>query len=182
MTEAMAGDYSKKLRALRALCRAGESEDVTVREFLSMGRRAALFYVDGIASSADIDRFLLRPLLTAAAPEAGADLSSHLLSHVLPVASVKRTDRYGDAIARIFSGDAALILEGMDGALTADALQGEIRDVLVRLQSLGCDALGFSAAAAGQFLTLEAWEGRGLSAAYADAEIEVRLSVRCLEE
>ena len=64
----------------------------------------------------------------------------------------------------------------------ADALQGEIRDVLVRLQSLGCDALGFSAAAAGQFLTLEAWEGRGLFAAYADAEIEVRLSVRCLEE
>ncbi|MBO4925585.1 MAG: spore germination protein [Clostridia bacterium] len=120
MTEAMAGDYSKKLRALRALCRAGESEDVTVREFLSMGRRAALFYVDGIASSADMDRFLLRPLLDAAAPEAGADLSSHLLSRVLPVAAVKRTDRYGDAVARIFSGDAALILEGMDGALTAD--------------------------------------------------------------
>ena len=63
-----------------------------------------------------------------------------------------------------------------DEAPSPDAaliLQEEIAALLRRLQSVGCDALGFGCIAVREFSTLNEWLGSGWHARYAGAEISV---------
>ena len=118
--EVLTGDYRRSLALLRAAAHSEESEDVIVHEFEALGRKAALIYVDGLVNSQQIQRFFLEPLLRALPPGDPACLEAHLTSHVLPLASLSPTARMSALLSRVFSGDAALILDGMEGALIAD--------------------------------------------------------------
>lgn len=114
-------DYRQSLRLLREAAHAGESEDVVLREFQAMGHPAALLYVDGLADGETLQRFLLEPLLRAVPPTDDTPLDSYLSETVLPLASIAPTAQATTVMNRVFSGDAALIVDTMPGALVADA-------------------------------------------------------------
>lgn len=111
-------NYAARLRLLRERSHAMESEDVVIRPFRAMGREGALLYVDGLARSEDMERFILKPLLAASAPE--KDIRDHIRMSLLPLASVTVAEDADQVLTRVFSGDAALILSAMPGALIAD--------------------------------------------------------------
>ena len=113
-------DYAARLRLLREESHALESEDVAIRPFRALGREAALLYVDGLARAEDMERFLLFPLMSAPALPPGDPLPEDLPLSLLPLAGVKRAWNAEDVLACMFSGDAALILDGYPGALTVD--------------------------------------------------------------
>ncbi len=116
----LAGDFRQNLRMIRAAAHAEDSEDVILHEFQALGRAAALIYVDGLVSCERMQRFLLEPLLSAAPPPDQTPLDSYLAENVLPLASLSPTAQLSTLLSRVFSGDAALILDGMEGALLAD--------------------------------------------------------------
>lgn len=119
-------DYRQSLALLKSAARTEASEDVILREITVLGHRAALLYVDGLADSESMQRFFLEPLFHAAPVPASHSLESHLIQHVLPLASVSSTAQLSTVLTRVFSGDAAVIIDTMPGALVAD-LKGFVR-------------------------------------------------------
>ena len=114
-------DYSESVRLLRQAAHAVESEDVVLREFQVFGLAAALLYVDGLSDGETVQRFLLEPLLSAAPPKDDTPLDTYLSQTVLPLASLSPTAQMSALLSRVFSGDTALIVDTMPGALVADA-------------------------------------------------------------
>ncbi|MBR4538389.1 MAG: spore germination protein [Clostridia bacterium] len=113
--------YQQNIRLIRQAAHAEESEDVILRQFEAMGQKAALLYVDGLSDSETLQRFLLDPLLKAASPSDGTPLDAYLCETVLPLSSITPTSQLSTLINRVFSGDAALIVDTMPGALIAEA-------------------------------------------------------------
>ena len=113
-------DYRESLLLIRQAARVENSEDVTLREFTVLGHPAALLYVDGLTDSENVQRFFLEPLLRAGPVPADEALRDYLMNTVLPLASVSPTFQLSTVLSRVFSGDAALIVDTMPGALIAD--------------------------------------------------------------
>lgn len=112
--------YQENLALIKKAARAEKSEDVQIHEMTVLGKRAAVIYVDGMVSSESVQDFLLRPLLRADPLPEGAALSDHLMQQVLPISSLTLIFQLSALLQRVFSGDAALICDGMDGAIIAD--------------------------------------------------------------
>ena len=113
--------YARNVQLIREAAHSEESEDVILRQFEAMGQKAALLYVDGLTDGETLQRFLLDPLLKAAPPADGTPLDTYLTGQVLPLSSVTPTTQLSTLLNRVFSGDAALIVDTMPGALIADA-------------------------------------------------------------
>ena len=114
---ALTGGYDRCRQLLRDAMHIPLSEDAVTREFTLMGARAALFYVDGLSSGLMIQEYILLPCLRA---PGGPPTRDYLLERLLPVGSVSPTMYLEGALQRIYAGDAALLVEGVDGALIAD--------------------------------------------------------------
>ncbi len=114
-------EFDRNLQLIREAAHAEDSEDVVLRRFQALGRKAALLYVDGLADGEALQRFLLEPLLKAQPPAESVPLEDYLTACVLPLASVAPTAQLTTLLNRVFSGDAALIVDTMTGALIADA-------------------------------------------------------------
>ena len=67
-----------------------------------------------------------------------------------------------------------------EGALT-DQLTADLTALIRHLQSLRCDGIGFADAAVRQFWTVQDWEKLGWREVYAQAEVEVQVTVQCRE-
>ena len=119
-------DFRQNLSLLRTASHAEESEDVVLRSFSALGHDAAILYVDGLADSESLQRFLLEPLLYASPGPEDVPLDTYLSQSVLPLSSVSPTAQLSTVLSRVFSGDAALILDTMPGALIAD-LKGFVK-------------------------------------------------------
>ena len=115
----IADDYRQNLHAVSRVCHTQDSEDVVLKEFTVWGRPAFLLFVDGLVDRDSVQRFLLEPLLRFPEPKAGASVSDSL-SASLPLASIAQTSSMKTLVNRVFSGDAALFISGMTGALIAD--------------------------------------------------------------
>ncbi|NLD84070.1 MAG: spore germination protein [Clostridiales bacterium] len=118
--EVLTEEYRRNAALIRRQAHAEESEDVVIREFRAMGVDAAVIYVDGLAGEDRIQRFLMQPLLAAQPPQDDTPLDTYLAQRVLPLSALTPTVHLDTLLSRIFSGDAALIVEGMPGALVAD--------------------------------------------------------------
>lgn len=116
----LTGNFAQNMALLSAACHARENEDVVVHPFTMMGREAAVFYVDGMAEDAKVQKFLLMPCLEAKEPPEETALADYLCRQVVPMGSLTPTTQAERAAQRIFSGDVALICDGMPCALMAD--------------------------------------------------------------
>ena len=114
--KALTGGYEESRSLIRAAMRIPASEDAVERQFTLMGHPAALYYVDGLSSDISIQEYILRPCLRAE----GALSQEYLVQHVLPVGGVSPTLHLETVISRVYGGDAALIAEGLEGALVFD--------------------------------------------------------------
>lgn len=113
-------DYAQKVQLLRALTRADENEDVHFRPLTVAGREGMVIYLDGMADGAVIARCVIFPCQRAAPPPEDADMADHLQNTVLPVEAVTHTMHAEQVLDSVFSGDAALLCPGMEGALLFD--------------------------------------------------------------
>ena len=115
--KALTGGFMQKRQLFCDAMRIPLSEDAILREFTLMGHSAALYYVDGLSNDIKIQEYILLPCMRAAGDTPSLE---HLLAHVLPVGSVSPTMHLRTAIERVYGGDAALIAEGVEGALVFD--------------------------------------------------------------
>lgn len=114
---ALTGGFEASRQALRAAMHIPDSEDAMSREFTVMGARAALFYVDGLSSDMKIQEYILYPCLRAVGDSPDRET---LMERVLPVGSVSPAMRLDGVLERVYGGDAALLVEGVEGALICD--------------------------------------------------------------
>ena len=114
------GKIGDMLPLLRRAARTEESEDVILREITVLHHPAALLYVDGLVHAESLQRFFLEPLLQAGPIPEEKTLENYLIQFVLPLASVSLSDQIAAVMERVFSGDAALVIDTMSGALVAD--------------------------------------------------------------
>ncbi len=123
----LTGTFDENLKQFKQASHSDESEDVIVREFTGIdGQRAAVFFVDGMVSDDKLQRYIIMPVMKAEAPPEGTEIQEHLIQSVLPVSSVTPTTQLPQAVDRIFGGDVALLVDGMDGALVMD-VKGYVR-------------------------------------------------------
>ena len=120
MAGVLAGEIENDLRLIRQGSHAEQSEDVILHDFLLLGHRAALLYIDGLSDDEKLQRFVLAPCLNAPSVPEGRELGEYLSRSVLQVASVQRTSRLSEVLCRVCGGDAALICDTVKGALICD--------------------------------------------------------------
>ena len=114
---ALTGAFAEKRRLFREAMRMPACEDAIERRFTVMGADAALYCVDGLCSDIKVQEYILLPCLRA---RGEAPTLETLLSGVLPVGGVSPTARLAAALERVYGGDAALIVDGIAGALVCD--------------------------------------------------------------
>lgn len=113
----LTGGFDDSLKKVKAAMRMPDNEDAMLREFTVMGARAALVYIDGLANDEKLQWFVLTPCLRAQ----GKDVTlEKLMDNVLPIGSAKQVTRLSALINRVYSGDAALLCQNVDGALILD--------------------------------------------------------------
>ena len=104
----------------------GQSFDVIGRDFMVGPRNAYLVFVDGFAKD-DILLFLMKNLQNNGTD---SDLSSlkALLANRIPYIETDIADKAEDVAAAVLSGAAALITDGLAGALILDVRQYPVRN------------------------------------------------------
>ncbi len=126
--ETLGSMFADSLALLREGANAEESKDVIVHEFLTMGKSAAVLFVDGLADDISIQRYILEPCIRAEKP-GGGKLELYIMRSVLPLASVTQTDSLTACITAILTGNAILIIDGIGGAFNIDVKGFEKRSL-----------------------------------------------------
>ena len=105
----------------------GNDPDLITREFTVGGRLPALIvYMNGLASDAKINEFLLRPLMRVGDRELSAE---HLIESVIEIAEVKRGRDMDPAVSGVLEGMTALFFEGAGEYLLLETRGAEKRAV-----------------------------------------------------
>lgn len=114
---ALTGGFDDITHLIEQTMHIPQSEDAIKRELRIDGRRAALFYVDGMIDNLRVADYVLRPCMEAqnvvCTPE-------YFMQSVLPLGSAAQTMQLSILLNRVYSGDAALVVEGMEGAVLCD--------------------------------------------------------------
>ena len=92
-------------------------EDSVRRDLLIAGRPARVYFVDGMIDNERIARYLLMPCMQTPPGDISPE---EFIRTALPVGSVSHTQQLSELLLRLYSGDAALICEGMAGAVICD--------------------------------------------------------------
>ena len=115
---ALTGDFDEKVQLISDTLRRPVCEDAVLRRFCVLGRRAALFYIDGMADDNKLLRGVIAPCQQARDMEWSQDT---LLGEILSIPSATPTTRLPTAIGSLMNGDALLLCEEIDGAIALDA-------------------------------------------------------------
>ena len=117
MQAALTEDFSANARLIESAMHIPLSEDAVRRDLTICGRQAALYFIDGMIDNERVAHYVLEPLMqtafVAATPEA-------FIQTLLPVGSAAKTQQLSVLLARVYSGDAAIICEGLPGAVICD--------------------------------------------------------------
>lgn len=128
---ALTADFDENTRAMETAMHIPLSEDSVKREFMIAGRRAALYFVDGMVDNERVAHYVLSPCMQTTATDITAETLMQLL---VPVGSVAHTFSLSQALARVYSGDAALLCEGVDGAVVVD-IKGYVKRGVTKPQN-----------------------------------------------
>jgi spore germination protein len=133
----LTGTYDADLSTVRATF--AQNSDVRIREFIikETTKRAALVYVDGLFNSDLIDTHLISPLmkdgfvsLKSDQPEqwTSAEIKKYIMTHLLPVTEIDETTSFPELARAVLSGQNALMLDGMQGAILVGSAKGKSRN------------------------------------------------------
>lgn len=94
--------------------------------FMAFGKKAVLFYSDGLSDTMMIDRFIVEPLESERRYKA---ISRELIAKVLPHVELIFSEDEQEAILKVFDGDCLILLEGAEFLLNAGTRKWEKRAV-----------------------------------------------------
>ena len=97
-----------------------KNEDMKFREFRIAGRQAAVVFIDGMVDLTRLRHFILSPCMQLQKIPENTGIADYLSSQVLEIASLDKTDQLDMLLMRICQGDAAVLCEGMQGALIGE--------------------------------------------------------------
>lgn len=114
--------YEKNLKRMKERFSVPDNNDIVLREFtLKNGVRAFLIHIDGMARSATISEFILKPLMTACSEKDPAEQ--------IQISDMKRKERIADAEEGVLIGDTAVFIEGLRYVYLCDTKGYEKRSV-----------------------------------------------------
>ncbi len=104
------------------------SQEALIKEkkFVAFGKRAVLFYSDGLTDVALVDRFIVEPLLAEKARKAP---EKSLILRVLPHVEITFETDFDSAILKVFDGDCLVLLEGAEFLLSIGSKKWDKRTV-----------------------------------------------------
>ena len=120
---ALKDDFEENVRVIERAMHIPLSEDAVRRDLTIAGRRAALYFVDGMVDNERIAHYVIAPCMLLPAESVTAE---YLMQSLLPVGTVAHTQQLTQLITRVYAGDAAIICEGVDGAVICD-IKGDVK-------------------------------------------------------
>ncbi|MBQ4640685.1 MAG: spore germination protein [Clostridia bacterium] len=97
-----------------------KNEDMKFRQFSIAGHKAAVVFIDGMVDLTRLQHFILSPCMQVAAFPENVSIADHLSGQVLEIASLDWTEEMDMLLLRICQGDAAILCDGMQGALIGE--------------------------------------------------------------
>ena len=93
----------------------GDSDDVIVKEILSGNKKCAVIYILGLTDTIALSEFIISPLISNSMALKSLDV---LKSMVLPFSEISDIDNYQDIYSSIMKGEAILLIDGEQKALS----------------------------------------------------------------
>jgi len=123
-------NFEESRDALRALLRADASFDMLTREVLMNGKRAELYFVDGMVQDDTLDKIL--ELLLKLPADAFDDIHTALefAGHAIPYGETDVTSDAAQFATFVLSGCVGLLVEGYSEAVLIDVRQYPARPVM----------------------------------------------------
>ncbi len=100
------------------------AKDCILRSRIIVGAnsvRYGLLYFDGMVNVSLINESIIRPIVVSKAEPDRKELTDFVIERVLFAGEAKATNRVGDILRSILYGDALLLIEGSDRAITINA-------------------------------------------------------------
>lgn len=119
MGEAITKTLAHSLERLDALLHRDVNTDMIRRLLRLFGRDAAVFFVDGMCSGEFLQRFVLDPARAVAEASTTRPLDQAVIL-ALPVGDVAFVTDFDTLVQGIVNGKAAVLVEGMAGAVCVD--------------------------------------------------------------
>lgn len=113
-------NFSHNRSLIREAVQIAKNEDMKFREFRIGGKAAAVVFIDGMVDLTRLQQFVLTPCMNVQQIPDHEDIAAFLSGQVLQIASLDRTEELDMLLLRICQGDAALLCEGMPGALIGE--------------------------------------------------------------
>lgn len=106
-------------------------DDFSMRDFVIDRRRKAFaFYFGSLASSEQINRFILEQFMHIDPDNARLITSAEkILDRIIPVHSVKATDKAEDILSAVYSGDCVVLIDAVKEALIINIRESKGRQV-----------------------------------------------------
>ena len=128
---ALTDDFEENVRVIERVMHIPLSEDAVRRDLTIAGRRAALYFVDGMVDNERIAHYVIAPCMLLQTESVTAE---YLMQSLLPVGSVTHTQQLTQLINRVYAGDAAIICEGVGGAVICD-IKGYVKRSVTKPQN-----------------------------------------------
>ncbi|MGN0777792.1 MAG: spore germination protein [Aristaeellaceae bacterium] len=119
MPDPISARLAQSLAVMDKLLGRERNSDMHIRTFRVYRREAAVYFVDGLVSTDFLQHYLLTPCLTHASdPLPGEEAAS--LTALSPLLEADRADTYIEAVTKLMSGHAVLLMDGMVCAICFD--------------------------------------------------------------
>ncbi len=123
MAQSITGKYDRDIAQLRAALRADSNDDLIVREFLTLGQKSALLFVDGMVSAELVGRLALMPLERAQGALTGQKLYDAATQTLLGAIEISEETEIGKLVEAVMQGQTALLLGSVSRAIVLDLRQ-----------------------------------------------------------
>ncbi len=126
MQPAFSRSLKRNLSMLEKALRLDQNDDIVTREFQCLGRDCALFYVEGMSSSAQMADGILRPLLHAQGDLSGKAMLDTVMQRLIEAPELKTESAPDAAVQELMRGQTLLLMDSVDTSLLVD-LRGYAR-------------------------------------------------------
>ena len=116
----LTNQFQHNRNLIREAVQITKNEDMKFREFRIAGRQAAVVFIDGMVDLTRLQHFILSPCMQLQKIPENTGIADYLSSQVLEIASLDKTDQLDMLLMRICQGDAAVLCDGMEGALIGE--------------------------------------------------------------
>jgi len=130
MSNLFSRDFEKNRNAMRGLLRVDRSFDMLTRAVLMNGKRAELYFVDGMVNNETLDKILGLLLQLSADTFKNLHTAHDFAAHAIPYGEIDVVNDRVDFATFVLSGCVGLIVEGYNEAVLIDVRSYPTRPVM----------------------------------------------------